>query len=180
METVNNGSATIKKSMDGIQISIPSKKNWFVLLFGTAWLGGWYTGFRMAIGTLLSFEDGFSGGNAFMMFWLAGWTIGGLFVMGTLLLGYFGKEDLNLKHNKIELNKHIFGIGQNKAFKKTEVKNVRFNKIEESYFSGKNNYALWGLGEGKIKFDYGMKTYSFGLGLDDAEANHIMDLIIRK
>ena len=42
---------------------------------------------------------------------------------------------------------------------------------------GGNRWSFWGLGPGKIKFDYGFKTYSFGLGVDDAEANYIIEIL---
>lgn len=44
----------------------------------------------------------------------------------------------------------------------------------------KNRLAFWGLGEGKVKFDYGMKSPSFGLGLEDAESNYIVKLMKEK
>jgi hypothetical protein len=180
MESTDNGRAKITSSMSGTEISIPSKKNWFILIFGTAWLGGWYFGFKNVIGMFRFSEDGFGGIDGFMTFWLIGWTIGGLFVVGLLLWGYFGKEILKIENSKITLNKNIFGIGTNKVLKKSEVKNVRFNEVEINYFSGKNRWAIWGVGEGKIKFDYGMKTYSLGLGLDDAEASYLIEQLKEK
>jgi len=97
------------------------------------------------------------------------------FVIGLLLWGYFGKEILKIESSQVVLSKNVFGIGTNKMLKKSEVKNIRFNEVDIDYFSGKNKWAIWGMGEGKIKFDYGMKTYSFGLAVDDAEANYLID-----
>ena len=45
---------------------------------------------------------------------------------------------------------------------------------------GGSRWAFWGLGPGKIKFDYGMKTYSFGLAVDDAEANHLVEYLTNR
>ncbi len=176
MENTNNGKAKIVNSMLGTEISIPSSKNWFVLLFGTAWLGGWYFGFKNGLSML--FFDG--GPNGFIIFWLLAWSIGGIFVIGTLLWGYFGIEKMYLKKDKVELRKNVFGLGINKEFKKSDIKNVQFNNGKVAHSSKTNNFSVWGLGEGKIKFDYGMKTYSLGLGLDDAEANHLIELIKEK
>lgn len=171
MESINNGKATITTSLNEIDILIPSKKNWFVLIFGTAWLGGWYLGLQNALEML---ESGFRG---FTFFWLIAWSVGGLGITGLLLWGYFGKEMLHISSDKVLLNKTIFGIGIKKALQKSAVKNVRFNKVEIEYFKNNQNWAIWGVGEGKIKFDYGMKTYSLGLGVDDAEANYIIEKI---
>lgn len=177
MESINNGRARIKSSMNGTKISIPSKKNWFVLIFGTAWLGGWCFGLISVLGVVMFGEDGQGEADLFLTFWLICWTIGGVFIIGLLLWGYFGKETLEITNNKITLDKKVFGIGVNKVLKKSEVKNVRFNKVETNYFSGRRSWGVWGIGEGKIKFDYGMKTYSFGLGVDDAEANYLIEKI---
>jgi hypothetical protein len=45
---------------------------------------------------------------------------------------------------------------------------------------GGSRWAFWGLGPGKIKFDYGFKTYSFGLAVDDAEANYLSEELNKK
>jgi len=179
MESTDNGRATITSSIGGIEISIPSKKNWLVLIFGTAWLGGWAVGFTTTI-DMLWINDESSGIDGFLTFWLIGWTIGGLFVISLLLWGYLGKEILIIEHHQVVLRKHVFGIGIHKVFKKSEVKNIRFNKVEINYFSRKNRWAIWGLGVGKIKFDYGLKTYSLGLGVDDIEANYLIEKVKEK
>ena len=68
------------------------------------------------------------------------------------------------------------GIGLKKRFEANEIKNFRTEKIETGMFS-KNGWAFWGLGPGQIKFDYGLKTFSFGLGVDDSEANYLVELL---
>ncbi len=45
---IKNGAAKIEKTYDGFSISVPSKKNWFGLIIGTAWLGGWFFGLQNA------------------------------------------------------------------------------------------------------------------------------------
>lgn len=175
MESINNGKATITASINEMEVLIPSKKNWFTLIFGTAWLGGWYFALISALEGFLPIEnEGINEVDGFMLFWLIGWTIGGIFVIGMLLWGYFGKETLKITANQVVLKKTVFGIGINKGFKKSAVKDIRFNKIEGASFSEKHKWAIWGVGEGKIKFDYGMQTYSFGLAVADAEANYLI------
>jgi len=176
---MNNGKAKINDSIGNLEISIPSKKNWFILIFGTAWLGGWYFGFTNAL-TRFSFdESGNMGINGFMTFWLIGWTIGGLGVVFLLLWGYFGQERLEINSRELCFEKTIFGVGQKKRLDIGEVKNFRHEKINNSMFGG-SRWAIWGLGPGKVKFDYGMKTYSFGLAVDDAEANHLAEYLTNR
>ncbi|MFK7907825.1 MAG: hypothetical protein AB8B69_22025 [Chitinophagales bacterium] len=177
MESTNNGKAKIYTSFEGIQVTVPSLTNWFVLLFGTAWLGGWITGFDGVSNLLFSNDSDPNGIEWFLMLWLVLWTIGGIFVIGLLLWGYFGKETFLITKNQVKFNKTIFGIGIKKVLNMQEIKNIRFNEIKVNWRDKRHSLHYWGAGEGKIKFDYGMKTYSFGLGLDDAEANYLVDLL---
>lgn len=166
---MNNGKAKIEKTFNGLNILVPSKKNWFGLIFGIAWLYFWAQFFINPEFT--NFEN-----NVFISIWTLLWTLGGVMVLIFLLWGFFGQEIFNSNKNDIAFEKTIFGIGIKKRFEINEIKNFRFESVNESMFGG-NRWSFWGLGPGKIKFDYGLKTYSFGLGLDDAEANYIIEML---
>ena len=171
----NNGKATIERTFEGLNITIPSKKNWFALLFGTVWMGGWFFGFLSASGALSS-EIGHSGASGFLTFWLFGWTVGGIAVSFMLLWGYFGQEKFITDRNEISFEKTVFGIGLKNKLDISAITNFRTEFGSDNWLGG-NRWAFWGLGPGKIKFDYGLKTCSFGLGVDDAEANYIVGLL---
>jgi hypothetical protein len=171
-----NGKAKIDKSFNGLSIIIPSKKNWFVLLFMTTWMVGWFFGFITASGTLFSGEAGNSGDDSFIYLWLLFWTVAGLVVATILLWGYFGQEKFIIDQGEVFFEKTVFGIGQKKRLQLSEIKNFRNEFVSNSWF-GTNRLAFWGFGQGKIKFDYGYRTYSFGLGVDDAEAIYIVGLL---
>jgi hypothetical protein len=173
---INNGKATIEKTFGGLNIIIPSKKNWFALLFGTAWLGGWFFGLLSASNMLFPSRTEHFGTNGFMIFWLIGWTTGGLGVIGLLLWGYFGQEKFSTDENETLLARTVFGIGLKDRLDLSEIKNLRTEFGNDNWL-GNNRWAFWGVGPGKIKFDYGLKTYSFGLGIDDAEASYIVELL---
>ncbi|MCS4435309.1 hypothetical protein [Aquiflexum gelatinilyticum] len=117
-----------------------------------------------------------SGAGGFLAFWLLAWTVGGLAVSFMLLWGYFGQEKFITDRNEILFEKSVFGIGKKNRMEISAIKNFRTEKSNDDLFSG-NRMAFWGLGPGKIKFDYGLKTFSFGLGVDDAEANYIVGLL---
>jgi len=170
----NNGKAKIEKTFNELNIIIPSKKNWFFLLFGTAWMGGWSFGFVSAFGKLFSSEISNSGTDLFLFFWLSGWTVGGIAVAFALLWGYFGQEKFITDRNEVFFEKTVLGIGKKNRLDTSEIKNIRTDIISNSESERRNN--SWGL-SGKIKFDYGLKTYSFGLGVDDAEAEYIVELL---
>ena len=173
---IHNGIAKIDNTPNKLSITIPSKKNWFVLIFATAWLGGWYFGFQNALSELLS--DGIDnlGTNGFMLFWFIGWTVGGVAVISMLLWGYFGQEQFNSDNGEVYLSKTVFGLGIKHRIEANEIKNIKTEFANENMF-GSNRWTWRELEQGKIKFDYGLKTFSFGLGVDDAEADYIVELM---
>ena len=173
---MNNGKASVQHSIDKIEISLPSKKNWFALIFCLFWLVGWYWGFSTVFGQVRSGEEAKWG---FMSFWLVGWTLGGLTVMFLLLWGFFGKERIEINSRELILEKTIFGMGIKKKLDLPPVTNFRQEIINEHTYS-RGNWAFWGFGPGKIKFDYGLRTYSFGLGVDDAEAHYLVGILAEK
>lgn len=164
--------------MNGLSISIPSKKNWFALIFGTAWIGGWFMGFSIAF-TMLAGDIANIGANLFILFWLIGWTVGGGAVIFMLLWGYFGTENFSIDRGVARLEKTVFGFGIKQSMEVPHLKNFRLEVGNASWFGG-NRWAFWGLGPGKVKFDYGLKTFSFGLALDDAEAAYLAELLNEK
>jgi hypothetical protein len=57
---------------------------YFIGLFLLAWMGGWFFGFKSAVGQLINKPD--ITNNSFLMFWLVGWTLGGCFASYYLYL----------------------------------------------------------------------------------------------
>ncbi len=176
---IHNGKATISETLGTLSISVPSKKNWFILIFATVWLGGWYMGFTTALSRFIPADGESFSVDAFMAFWLAGWSVGGMFIILILLWGYFGKEQLLISSSEVILQKTVFGVGQKRKLSSASVSNFRHESVNDNSLFG-NRWALYGLGPGKVKFDYGMKTYSFALAVDDAEANYLADYLTQK
>ena len=54
MEKPYKGRAIVEDKITGLRIIIPSRKNWFVILFVGAWLGGWLMGEISALGILIT------------------------------------------------------------------------------------------------------------------------------
>lgn len=173
---INNGKSKIDDTGGSLTIKIPSKKNWFFIIFALLWAFGWFYGFKTAINDIGFGEAGVDG---FMLFWTMSWSAVGLFVLFFLLWGFFGFETVIIENGLFHLKKTIFNIGISKKFETHEVKNIRIEKVETGLFSG-NRWSIYGLGPGKVKFDYGLKTYSFGLSVDDAEANYLLELLTKK
>lgn len=178
---MNNRKARVEHVMDNLAITIPSKKNWLALILGTLWIASWSSGLKFVLSIFseagLTEADGSFG--IFMLVWISAWVLGGLGVSLLLLWGYFGEERLEFSTQKLYFEKTVFGLGIKKELALAEVQNFRQERTQAGWFRS-NRWSYWGLGPGNIKFDYGLKTFSFGLAVDDAEAKYLVGLFREK
>jgi hypothetical protein len=174
------------------QISIPARKNLFILIFMGVWLAGWLFGEIFALGVLFSsvggllarifgmnafdfieFDDGmgpaFAGG--FILVWLAFWTVGGYAAARTFLWQLAGKEVIEVSRTGIRLSRPIFGLGRVKEYQANEIAGVRL--IEGDERTGKRGIA----GPNQLLFDYEYDSVEFGGGLTVGEAEGILEEI---
>lgn len=178
MEQLNNGIAKINYSGNTTNIEIPVKRSYPFIIIVTIWLFIWFS-FISSFGSMFSITND-DGIDVFFIVWMILWLLSGLAVFGFLLWNLLAKERVIVDSKKLILKKGLFGIGSNKTFGKKHVTNLRFIERPNDIFSYRNRMATWGLGEGKVKFDYGMRSFSFGLGLDDAEANYLIKMLKEK
>lgn len=177
MEKLNNGRAKIETKGTRTNIKIPVKRSFLMIIFLSVWLLIWFSFMSSFSSTFAIYTD--EGINSFSLTWITLWFLGGLVVLILLLWNLLGTESILINSECIEVNRSLFGIGRRKKYDIKHINNFRFNQIPDYLFSMKNSLAFW-LGEGKVKFDYGMKSPSFGFGLEDAEANYIVKLMQEK
>lgn len=175
MELPYTGRAIFDDNFGNITITIPTKKNWFIIAFFCVWISMWFFGETSVSGGIFSANPG--GVDAFEIVWLCGWTIGGLFAIRTIIWNLFGKEIITIGQGALNIDKKGAIFYKAKSYDLREVKNFRAE--EESYgynrFGGRSDNSLFNLDKkGTIRFDYGMKTIKFGDGLDEAEANYLL------
>lgn len=174
---MKNGRARVEEYGRQLKITVPVKKNFVVIVFGLTWLAGWLFGLVMVGGQLTSStmpEEA----THFMTAWLVFWIVGGLAISTLVLWNIFGKESLRLEGGYLFLEKTLFGIGRHRNLSASEVSNFRYTAGEDTTFG--NRMALWGLGPGKVRFDYGLRTYSFASGVDEAEARYLAEMLTQK
>ncbi|MBK7712540.1 MAG: hypothetical protein IPJ37_17440 [Bacteroidales bacterium] len=99
-----------KIDFDGLRLKIliPTKKNWFIIIFLMAWTGGWYMGESSAIKELLSSKN--IAADSFTIFWLIGWTVGGLFAITILVWSLFGWELIYIDSGIFKVEKGILNL----------------------------------------------------------------------
>lgn len=177
IETPSNGRAKIFRNGNDIEVQIPTKKNWFVIVFLTAWLVGWFIGEASVITTLF-FDDTPFFADAFLLFWLVGWTVGGTFCIAMLLWSIAGQEIIKVESGVIELGRQIFSLTKSKKYHINEVRYLTINPTPDYDIWGMGSQRnLFGLKGGVLKFDYGLKTLKFGGGIDEAEGRLLVQLL---
>ena len=158
IEVPSNGRAIIEQDFNTLKIKIPSKKNWFIIIFMSVWMGGWVMGETFAIGTVFRSDTPLFA-NAFILFWLIGWTSGGALVVYTILWQLIGREKITIERGVLKIDKSVLGIGRKKSYDIKSIKNLDINLTQDIGFLGRNhNRNILSMKAGKIKFDYGMKT----------------------
>ncbi len=180
IERVSAGRAQINNTGNGLEISIPSKKNWFIIIFLSIWMCGWAIGevsaiTALATGVVSSKNSG--GAGLFMTVWLTGWTVGGAFCIAILGWNLAGRELISLSNGILKIERKAFNIGQTKEYSLADAANFRISRsanMWEASTSFGAGMEFWGLGGGIISFDYGMRTVKFANGIDEAEGNHII------
>jgi hypothetical protein len=132
-----------------------------------------------AIAALTGFIGGHIGiGNLFLLFWLCGWTVGGFFAIKTLLWNLKGKEIINMGQGYLSIARKGLLFSKTKTYDLKEAKKFR-SQEETNDFSafrgGRRNNLVAFYANGTIRFDYGLQTVKFASGIDEAEANYILD-----
>lgn len=163
---------TISSEAGVLTIACPPRRNWLLLLFLMAWLGAW-----TVVGTSTFTEVTKPGEHqAFLAFWLVGWALGELCVLAIVLWQLAGLEKLSIVRGNLIQRVSIAGIGRDREFSGTEVRNLRATTPMLTAWMDQRSFVppTFGSGYGAIAFDYGAKTYRIGAGLDEAEARQVV------
>jgi len=176
METPYGGRAVFNDTVGGLEISIPTRRNWFIILFLGAWLGGWVFGECFALGSLTGILGKMGSADLFMLFWLCGWTVGGFFAFRMFLWNLNGKEVISIGQGQLTLDKKGALFFKAKTYDLKDAKDFRVQNDDYSYngFGGLRGNNFWTMNMGTIRFDYGLQTVKFAGGIDEAEAKFIL------
>lgn len=159
----------------GIQAIVPARRNWFVILFMSAWLFGWFSGEASAIEELISPDK--KTPQLFMAVWLIGWTIGGIFAFGAVLWQLVGREVISITSSALEHRIEILGIARSRIYRIGEIRNLRAAEFSTNPFTSQTAWfpSVVGSGFGPVAFDYGARTMRVAPSLEEAEAKLLVE-----
>jgi hypothetical protein len=172
IEKLKTGRAVISNAGGHLQIIIPSRKNLFIIVFLFTWLVGWAYG-EIGVARDLILKPPSAGERAFMILWLIFWTAAGFSAFLAWIWSIAGREVVTASHDVLKIERKVFNHGYAKEYSLEQA--GKFRVFANPRMSSFSTIEFWGLGGGTIAFDYGMRTIKFANGLDEAEANHILD-----
>lgn len=159
----------------GEQLTVPLKRNWFVMLFLPVWLCGWVFG---EVSAIVQLSQGF---QSFLAVWLCGWTIGGAFAIG-LWIGQFGSERLRVVNRDLEVSAGVGPLRRTWLYRGKAIENLMARTPETDLFSmGRNQRPFWMRPRtGAVKFDYGADSIYLATGVDEPEGRMIVGWLTRR
>lgn len=104
MEITIPNRSTITETYNGIEIIVPAKKQWFVIIFLGLWLCFWSVGEFFAVKTIFTGKIGIATG-VYLFVWLSGWTYGGFFAFKSFWWIIAGQEVISFTKNDFIINK---------------------------------------------------------------------------
>lgn len=169
----------ITDTPDSLRIVILGIRSWFVIGILGLWICAWGVAEVMVPAQFLQGTIP-SEAQSLLFAWFAVWTVGGLLAIYAFLWQVIGKEMAAVQGQVFITRRDIGGFGFNTVYDLSRVKNLRaepsgFNPLDIS-----TALQLWGVGGGRIVFDYDAKTHRFGAGLDEAEAKQIVEAIKKR
>lgn len=171
--------ASITESSRGLEVVIPPRRRWFLMLFLGIWLCGWAVGEVMVSVAVFSpvgeVGGGEIGGRLFLTVWLTAWTVGGGFAIYVFLWSLVGRERVLLTSSMLSIKRELFSMGRLREYEIHHVRDLRAAATPYNPSDFRAGLRFWGIGGGAIAFDHGSATVRFGAALEEGEAKAIVE-----
>lgn len=160
---------------EGIEVIIPAKKSLFVNCFLAFWLLAWVYGEAVIISRLLSIDG--QTPDAYIVFFACGWTFSGMLAILVWLWNNKGLEIIRISNSELKRSREYGLFSRSKIYQAKYISNLRVSDLSPTSLEVGGGMEFWGLSGGTITFDYEPGIAKIGLGLDEAEAGHIIQII---
>ena len=167
---------SLEQTAEGLRVTISARRNWFVLLFLLVWCAGWLFGEVTAGNQVINDPVRNEPDRLFLVVWLLAWTTGGAFAIAAVAWQLAGREVIALDSATLSHRVEALGIGRTRTFRLAEVRRLRATEWSNSPFSNQRTWfpPVFGGGYGPLAFDYGARTFRIAPGLDEAEADMLI------
>jgi hypothetical protein len=149
---------------------VPANRNIFIILFLSVWLCGWTVGGGAAVLAL------FTDFHMFLVIWLCAWAIGwggAAFVLSWMLTGW---QKLRVVNGDLEIETAILWLRHRALYHGQEIQGLKAVPDLMGWQRGQfPPLPFLSRSRGTVKFNYGARTHSTGYGLDEPEAQLIVN-----
>lgn len=168
--------AIIEETMSGIMITIPAKRNFFIVFF--AFLGLVSQIIVGYIFSTLMLRFAKEVPDTFWVLFLAALGYSIITSLLSLLWYIMGKEVVTIERGVLTLKKVGAPFARTKSYTIADTGNFRTIETDNSFWS-QNKTAPYRRA-GAIVFDYGMKSKNFGMSIDEPEAIYLVNFLKEK
>ena len=172
--------ATTADEPRGFVITLRNRPQWLLVGFMSFWLIAWTAGGIAAFTALI--VGGFdSGGSVFLLGWLGMWAVAECFVAFVVINSFAGRETTVINGTTLIIKRSVGRFERVRVYDLSEVRDLR-PAPSVGWAPPDRGVALefWGIGGGRIAFDYGARTFRFAARIDEAEAKQIVADIKRR
>ena len=172
---LKTGRSIVNEYPEGIEVIIPAKKSLFVNSFLAFWLMAWAYGEAVVINRLFNYDG--QTPDAFIVFYAFGWTISGLLAIFIWLWNNKGREVIRISETELRRSREYVWFSRAKIYQTTHVSKLRVSDLSPTSLEMGGGMEFWGLAGGSITFDYKSGLGKIGLGINEAEAERIIQII---
>jgi hypothetical protein len=171
----------VSREPEGLRISVPVKSERFRTLLNLVWLLVWAAGESAIFWFLLG---GFSPAGVtpsaslpLTGLFLAAFTLAGGVVLWRWLWCVGGGETFVVSRNALLATREIWGVGHSRKFDLEKIRSVRAGRLKYRVIYPSWGRMFIGHDESEIVIDCGGRSFAYGKGLEQAEAEELVDLL---
>jgi hypothetical protein len=115
--------------------------------------------------------------DAFIVFYACGWTLAGMLAIFIWLWNNRGREVIRISDTELMRSREYVWFSRSKIYQTLHISNLHVSDFSPTSLEMSGGMEFWGLAGGTITFDYKSGQGKVGLGIDEAEAKRIIELI---
>jgi len=158
-----------------LRISLPAPRRYVTLLLLTTGLSVWTAIFISTAGAICANLPGGVMTAVILLLWLFGCLLAAAVALYAILWMTIGREIVTLDADTLTLRRDLKGFGNNQTYKARHMENLRVTPDRFNLYEFATSMRPFGIGGGKIIFDYLTQTGQFGAGISTDEAQVVCD-----
>jgi hypothetical protein len=165
----------VEDSSERLTLSLPAPRRYLTMVLLALGLAFWTYLFIASVGAMFTQLSGSIAALFFILLWFLGWLLAGAVALYALLWMTLGREIVTLAGDTLTLRRDLKGHGTNQTYKARHIENLRVTPDPFSFYEFATSLRPFGLGGGKLIFDYLTLVGQFGAGISLDEAQVVCD-----